>query len=244
MDKMKEILVFNPTEQEHASCSKHLASAGFKHFRARAVLTGPGKINATYTMAGEIQHMRYKGKEPLLIVGAGTAGSLDRHLKSGDLIISASSFISDWVMQDGDIYQHAVYGDLGYLPLNRDILEGLYIRCEDPLVEKLLAAMKNKNMLAGNLMTSDTFVAGVKNKLERGEKFNCLACDMESGVFGFLANSKFADLPWFNLRVVADTIEHGFDDYAEMEADMTEILAYGLVNSLETLDSLLDGEKR
>ena len=243
MSKMKEILVFNPTEQEHASCSKHLASARFNNFKTRAVLTGPGKINATYTMAGEIQHMRYKGEDPLLVVGAGTAGSLDRHLKSGDLIISASSFISDWVMEDGDIYQHAMYGDLSYLPLCCETLEGLYICCEDEQVQKLLAAMRNKNMLAGNLMTSDTFVAGVQNKLERGEKFNCLACDMESGVFGFLANSKFSGLPWFNLRVVADTIEHGFDDYAEMEADMTEILAYGLVNSLETFDSMLDGDK-
>ena len=60
---------------------------------------------------------------------------------------------------------------------------------------------------------------------------------MESGAFAYIAQNKFK-LPWFNLRVVADSLDENFLHYQKMEAEMTEILARHLATALQTLDEL------
>jgi hypothetical protein len=61
---------------------------------------------------------------------------------------------------------------------------------------------------------------------------------MESGAFAYLA-SRTGDLPWFNVRVVADTLDDALNDYFAIEKDMTDILGRKLVLALGKLDELL-----
>ena len=88
------------------------------------------------------------------------------------------------------------------------------------------------------MLTSDAFVSGKDHKLELGRTYGCLACDMESGVFGYLAGRPL-NVPWFNIRVVADTLDEALSDYFAMERDMTDILGRQAVAALSLLDGLL-----
>jgi hypothetical protein len=58
---------------------------------------------------------------------------------------------------------------------------------------------------------------------------------MESGVFGYLAGRQLG-VPWFNVRVVADTLDEALGDYFAMERDMTDILGRQVVEALVRLD--------
>jgi nucleoside phosphorylase len=92
----------------------------------------------------------------------------------------------------------------------------------------------------GRLITSNVFVAGLNNKLAKGRSFQALGCDMESGVFAYVAKNILGGRPWFNLRVVADTLDETLSDYFTKEADMTEILGAKTRQALEVLDELLE----
>ena len=61
---------------------------------------------------------------------------------------------------------------------------------------------------------------------------------MESGAFAYVAENKF-NLPWFNLRIVADSLNENFENYQLMEAEMSELLAGRLLVALETLDEMV-----
>ena len=102
----------------------------------------------------------------------------------------------------------------------------------------LAAHMENKHCKLGAMLTSDTFVTGKENRLKLGERFDCLACDMESGAFAYVAEDKL-EVPWFNLRIVADTLNEDFDHYKLMEVEMTELLGGRLMVALQALDEML-----
>ena len=237
----REIIVFNPTPKEFEACTRHVKAAKFKNFTVRTVLTGPGKINATYKVTEELLPLLKKDKAPFIIIGAGTSGSLSKKLKSGDIAASAKAFITDWQMvEDHKPPFLSPYDELDFKSVNENTVERLLIECNDPLITELMAKLAGVGFKVGRFVSSDTFVAGLKAKLEKGATFNALVCDMESGTFGYLANKKFGGIPWFNLRVVADTIDHNFADYVEMEEDMTDILGRRLVEALTILDSMIE----
>jgi len=235
-----EVLVFTPTPNEHAAVKKHLAAAEFKNFTAQVIESGPGKINATFKMTAEVLPRLAGGRKPLCLVGAGTSGSLNLQMTAGDIIISRSCFISDWRMEDDSSRQHGPYGQFSYAPIESVKLEDLSISCQSPAIARLLDKLDGAGFKKGRLMTSDTFVAGSGNKLSQGRDFDCLACDMESGAFAYTAQHLLGGLPWFNLRVVADTLDETLEDYFTKEVDMVEILGAKTAEALKALDALLD----
>jgi nucleoside phosphorylase len=109
--------------------------------------------------------------------------------------------------------------------------------CGDPLVLTLMKKAPG-SFRPGALLTSEAFVSGKDRKLNLGSTFNCLACDMESGVYAFIGNT-LASKPWFNIRVVADTMDDSLGEYFAMEKNMTEILGNGVVEILKILDTLI-----
>ncbi len=235
----REVLVFAPTPNEYEAVRRHVGRARFENFTATVVESGPGKINATFKMAAEILPRLAAGRRPAFVVGAGTSGSLSLDLAAGDLIASASVVISDWQMEDDAARHHGPYGQFTYQPLESGVADELAINCPDPLVGRLLDRLRAEGFKEGRMMTSDTFVAGSNHKLNRGREFNCLACDMESGAFAFTAQNLLGGLSWFNLRVVADTLDETLHDYFTKELDMTEILGDKTVQALAALDALL-----
>ena len=228
------VLLLNPTSKEHNACKREIAKLKFKHLRIFPLLTEPGKINAAFALTSHILRLQAQGTAPHFVVCAGTSGSLSLKLKSGDMVASASAIISDYQMLTEEGTQLSVYGILDFKP---GVLDEMYIKCPLPLVQELISRLGKQDFYTGNMLTSDTFVVGRENKLGLGKKFNCLTCDMESGAFAYIAQNKFK-LPWFNLRVVADSLDENFLHYQKMEAEMTEILARHLATALQTLDEL------
>ena len=230
----RDILVLTPTPQEFAGVSRRLGEAEFRHLRVRVVESGPGAVNAAFKTAEAALAGR---RPPDFLVGAGTCGSLSRALAGGEMIVSAEAVIADWLMEDDDRRAYAPYGLFNYQPLSAAAVEAMTIRCADPLVAELLKVLEGRGFRSGRMMTSGVFVAGLRNKLAKGRDFQALGCDMESGVFAYAAQ-RLLGRPWFNLRVVADTLDDTLDDYFTKEADMTDILGVHAVLALSALDEL------
>ncbi|MCL2029186.1 MAG: hypothetical protein FWG97_02070 [Deltaproteobacteria bacterium] len=233
---MREILILTPTPREFAAVSRHL-TGGFKKFRARIVSSGPGAINAAFRTAEAVLGRAGGGAD--FIIGAGTCGSLSRELAGGEMIASNEAVIADWLMEDDSGRYYGPYDRFEYRPLSNDTAEELSIRCSDPLVAALMDRLELAGFRRGRLMTSNVFVAGLENKLAKGRSFKALGCDMESGVFAYAARNLLGGRPWFNLRVVADTLDETLADYFTKEADMTEILGAKTKEALDIFDELL-----
>ena len=236
---MKEVLVFTPTPNEYKGIRKHLDGASFRNFRARVVESGLGKINAAFAVAQEASVMAGRGQRPAFIVGAGTSGSLSLELASGDVIASSSATISDWRMEDDSDRHYGRFPEINYQSADTILADALAMNCPDPLVEKLMDRLAAHGLKRGRMLTSDTFVVGAGHKLGLGRNFGCLACDMESGAFAYAAQERLGGVPWFNLRVVADTLDDALHDYINMEVDMVDILGARTVFALTTLDELM-----
>ena len=235
----KEVLVFTPTPNEHQAVKRHLEDTAFSNIKVRVLESGPGKINAAFKMAAEVLPGLARGQRPAFVVGAGTAGSLNLEMAGGDLIASTSCVISDWRMEDGLSRHNGVYGQFVYEPLSAELAESMALNCDDPTAARLMEHLGAQGFKRGRLMTSDTFVAGRDHKLSLGRDFSALACDMESGAFAFTAQHLLGGLPWFNLRIVADTLDESLADYFKMEIDMVEILGAKTAEALRALDRLI-----
>lgn len=233
-----EVLIFTPTSNEYKGVSSRLNRGRFQNIRPTVVECGPGKINATFKLAAEV--LTRRGRPPAFVVGCGTSGSLSLGLAEGDVIASSSVTISDWRLEDDRQALFTAYGQLDYRSLAPDVAEEIALNCQAPAVQKLMGELGGRDFKIGRMMSSDTFVAGKDHKLKSGRRFNCLACDMESGALAFTAQSLLGGLPWFNLRVVADTLDESLEHYFNKEVDMVEILGEKAAEALAVLDELME----
>lgn len=234
----RPILVINPTPHEYGATLRHLKGKEFKRIRPVIHECGPGKINAAFALTAAWQELKRQGETPLLVIGAGTAGALAYGVKTGDVIFSATSIFSDYRMLTERGSHNSPYGELNFIEPDDFRPEDIAIVCRDPLISELGAMMEKNHCQSGAMLTSDTFITGKGNRLDSGEYFGCLACDMESGAFAYVADSKF-NMPWFNLRIVADSLDEDFECYVLMEEEMTELLAGRLMLALKVLDEML-----
>jgi nucleoside phosphorylase len=236
--QQQTVFVFAPTPNEYRAAVRHVEAVSFKNFRTRVIKSGPGKINAAFQVAAALGRAEKAGEKALFVVGAGTAGSLSMTLAGGDLIISSSALIADWLMEDDEGRRYGAYGRFVYEKPGAETAAAMSLDCADPRVERLGALLAVRGFKRGRLLTSDAFVAGRNHKLALGRDFEALACDMESGAFAYAAGV-LLNLPWFNLRVVADTLDDALADYFKVEKDMVEILGRGLAETLTALDEIL-----
>ena len=232
------ILIINPTPHEYKATCRHLAGKEFRNIHPVVRECGPGKINAAFALTLNWHELDRQGTPPRVIIGAGTSGALDYGLKTGDIIFSNTSLFSDYRMITEHELHNSPYGVLNFIEPQNFKPEDIAITCQDQLILNLAAYMESKYCKLGAMLTSDTFVTGKDNRLELGARFKCLACDMESGAFAYLAEDKFKT-PWFNLRIVADNLNEDFEHYKLMEVEMTELLGGRLMVALQALDEML-----
>jgi nucleoside phosphorylase len=232
-----EVVILTPTPNEYRKVSRHIGLASFRNLAATVVECGPGKINAAFAAAREILP-RLAAGERAVLVGAGTSGSLSLDLTGGDIIASPSAVISDWRREDGRTVKVSPYGWFDYREADPHQVERMVIECRDSMVLEFMGALSGSGLKIGRMLTSDTFIEGRDLKLSMGSAYGCLACDMESGAFGYVAG-RLMGIPWFNLRVVADTLDDGLADYFAMEGDITDILGRHVVRALTILDGVL-----
>lgn len=237
MSASKEVVILTPTPNEYRYVGRHMGLASFKNLAATVVECGPGKINAAFVAAREIIP-RIAAGERAVLVGAGTSGSLSLDLVGGDVIVSNSAVISDWRQEDGSTVKVSPYGWFDYREPDPHQVERMALECRDSLVADLMGAVAGTPLKTGRMLTSDAYIDGRVHKLAMGGTYGCLACDMESGAFGYAAG-RLLNVPWFNIRVVADTLDDTLSDYFAMESDITDILGRNVVRTLTLLDGLL-----
>jgi nucleoside phosphorylase len=235
MTEKATLLVLAPTPAEYALVKEQLGNKKFSNFDFEILETGPGKINAALAL-GEKLGGSHKSPSAI-VVGVGTSGSLNLKLKCGDILASNECVISDWRHEDGSEVWVGPYGVFNYAPPDNEVIGGMLIREDDPLIEKLIQKLENFGFFPGRILTSDTFVSGKDLKLCMGRAFNADVCDMESGAFAYCAKRKNAR--FFNLRVVADTLDETLSDYFQKETDVARILGIKALEALAALDSLI-----
>jgi nucleoside phosphorylase len=238
MSSPKEIVILAPTPNEYRSVSRHVGLASLKHLTATVLESGPGKINAAFKAAQELIPRLASSEGGVMLIGAGTSGSMSLELSGGDTLVSNTAVISDWRMEDGQSVKVSPYGWFDYREPSPEHVEKMVLECRDPFLTVFLASLPPEEFKRGRILTSDAFVSGKEHKLSLGRTYGCSICDMESGAFAYVAG-KLLGVPWLNIRVVADTLDDALNDYFAVERDMTEILGGKVVEALKRLDALL-----
>ncbi|MDR2198458.1 MAG: hypothetical protein LBR53_03185 [Deltaproteobacteria bacterium] len=236
MTKKAHILLFAPTPAEYAGVKAELEKKTFFNFSLELLESGPGKINAAAGAAEAVLRGR-DDPTPLILAGVGTSGSLSLRLRGGDMVFSLDSVVSDWRLEDGDDVKIGPYGVFDYAPPSQERVELMAVKETAPELVELSQKLERNGFFPGRILTSDTFVCGKDYKLALGKVFGALVCDMESGAFAYLAQKK--GLRFFNLRVVADTLDENLADYFKKEGEVAGILGFKTVEVLEIFDSLL-----
>ncbi|MDR2406404.1 MAG: hypothetical protein LBE27_08560 [Deltaproteobacteria bacterium] len=235
MSKKALILVMAPTPAEYAMVFESLSKKTYTNFEVSVLESGPGKINAAMRLSEELS-LRRNQPLPVIVVGAGTSGSLNLSLKGGDVLASSECVISDWRHEDGNEVWVAPYGVFDYSLPEDEKIQQMLIREEDPLIVDLMDRLHRNGFQSGRILTSDTFVSGKDYKLALGKVFGADICDMESASFAYTAQQRKAK--FFNLRVVADTLDETLSDYFAKETDVARILGEKVSEALTMFDEM------
>lgn len=127
------------------------------------VKSGIGMVNASITTT-----LLFKEFGVDKILFSGVAGSLNRNVNVGDIVI-ADSLVEY-------LFDATEFGyDIGTIPrMDTSIFRS------DILLNKIKNILKNDNIYYGKILSGDKFVSNLSEKEKLGEKFNALAVDMES----------------------------------------------------------------
>lgn len=231
------VLVFTPTHEEYRALANGLMGADFDNFTVRVLETGAGMVNTAAAIAAKTGPLLTGRDKIMLLMGAGACSSLNMKLKAGDTVASASVIITDWVMDNDYSRTYGRYGQPVYKALTCDWAREMRLKCPSPQVQQLIDRLATKGFQPGRLLTSDAFVTGLSGKLERGRLFGALGADMESGALAQTAEYHLGGLPWFNLRVVADTLDEA-RRVNETPPDPLETLPLKILVALSTLDKI------
>lgn len=127
------------------------------------VKSGIGMVNASITTT-----LLFKEFGVDKILFSGVAGSLNRNVNVGDVVIGDS--LVEY------LFDATEFGyEIGIIPR----METSIFR-SDILLNKIKNILKNDNIYYGKILSGDKFVSNLSEKEKLGEKFNALAVDMES----------------------------------------------------------------
>jgi nucleoside phosphorylase len=228
---MSEVIILSSTPAEFQGLVQELDRINFRNFTYRIIQTGPGKINAAIAVTKLLVE-----SIPAFLLGTGTSGTLEYGLKSGDVVAAREVLISDWRQEEHNGYQVGNYGEFEYGSATPERVESMVIKSSSDLIEKFSVKLAEADFISGRILSSDAFVSGEKLKLSLGKIFGCRICEMEAGAISYTAGRLAPHLPWFHLRVVADTLDDTLETYFEIEKDMTQILGQKVRTALEILD--------
>ena len=171
---------------------------------------GVGKVNAA--MTAQIMIDLY---HPDVIINSGVAGSLSREVSIGDIVIS-----KDCVQHDMDTTQMGDPKGLIWfanekridLPADETTAQKLFDACSDLIDTKVIM---------GRIASGDTFVADREQRLNIGEMFEAVSCEMEGAAVGQVCYRN--EVPFAILRCISDDIDENevmsFDKFCAIAAE-------------------------
>jgi len=189
--------------------------------------SGVGKVNAGSTAQYIID--KYN---PKYIVNIGLAGSLDKGVYQGDILVA-----NKMVQHDFDI---SAFGYAkGYMSTGKDKHKPTVYYADTQLSQifkKKLEANKNiKHVYEGMIATGDCFVSSAKNKGSIKEYFGANAVDMESAAIAQVAQKN--NIPVVIIKNISDTKNDDAEEYAKKEDFYGKELA-------KTVSKMLESDKR
>ena len=151
------------------------------------VKSGIGMVNASITTT-----LLFKEFGVDKILFSGVAGSLNRNVNIGDIVI-ADSLVEY-------LFDATEFGyDIGTIPrMDTSIFRS------DILLNKIKNILKNDNIYYGKILSGDKFVSNLSEKEKLGEKFNALAVDMESASVAHCAH--ILGIEFAIIRSISDSL--------------------------------------
>lgn len=171
---------------------------------------GVGKVNAA--MSAQIMIDLY---HPDVIINSGIAGSLNRDIRIGDIVIS-----DDCVEHDMDGTE---MGDpLGEIWFNDE--RRIDLPADKAVADKLqqaCAVLDDTAVFRGRIASGDVFVAAHERRQRIADLFGALACEMEGAAVGHVCYRN--GVPYAVLRCISDDFnENDFMDFMKFRSVAAE----------------------
>lgn len=180
------------------------------------VKSGIGMVNAAITTT-----LLFKEFGVDKILFSGVAGSLNRNINVGDIVI-ADSLVEY-------LFDATEFGyEIGTIPrMDTSIFRS------DILLNKIKNILKNDNIYYGKILSGDKFVSNLSEKEKLGEKFNALAVDMESASVAHCAH--VLGIEFAVIRSISDSLN------SSSVMEYTEFVNLAANNSKDVILKILKG---
>ena len=180
------------------------------------VKSGIGMVNASITTT-----LMFKEFGVDKILFSGVAGSLNRNVNVGDVVIGDS--LLEY------LFDATEFGyEIGTIPrMDTSIFRS------DILLNKIKNILKNDNIYYGKILSGDKFVSNLSEKEKLGEKFNALAVDMESASVAHCAH--VLGIEFAVIRSISDSLN------SSSVMEYTEFVNLAANNSKNVILKILKG---
>ena len=180
------------------------------------VKSGIGMVNAAITTT-----LLFKEFGVDKILFSGVAGSLNRNINVGDIVI-ADSLIEY-------LFDATEFGyEIGTIPrMDTSIFKS------DRLLNKIKNILKNDNIYYGKILSGDKFVSNLSEKEKLGLTFNALAVDMESASVAHCAH--VLGIEFAVIRSISDSLN------SSSVMEYTEFVNLAANNSKDVILKILKG---
>ena len=180
------------------------------------VKSGIGMVNASI-----ITTLLIKEFDVNKILFSGVAGSLNKNINVGDIVI-ADSLVE--YMFDATEFGY----EIGQIPR----MENSVFKSEN-LLNKIRDILKNDSIFYGKILSGDKFVSNLEEKEKIGKKFDALALDMESAAVAHCAY--ILGVEFAIIRSISDSLN------SDSVMEYAEFVNVAAMNSKEILLKLLNG---
>ena len=180
------------------------------------VKSGIGMVNASI-----ITTLLIKEFDVNKILFSGVAGSLNKNINVGDIVI-ADSLVEY-------MFNATEFGyEIGQIPR----MENSVFKSEN-LLNKIRDILKNDSIFYGKILSGDKFVSNLEEKEKIGKKFDALAVDMESAAVAHCAY--ILGVEFAIIRSISDSLN------SDSVMEYAEFVNIAAMNSKEILLKLLNG---
>ena len=180
------------------------------------VKSGIGMVNASI-----ITTLLIKEFDVNKILFSGVAGSLNKNINVGDIVI-ADSLVE--YMLDATEFGY----EIGQIPR----MENSVFKSEN-LLNKIRDILKKDSIFYGKILSGDKFVSNLEEKEKIGKKFDALAVDMESAAVAHCAY--ILGVEFAIIRSISDSLN------SDSVMEYAEFVNVAAMNSKEILLKLLNG---
>ena len=188
----------------HQICNIKFYEGNFNNNKVIFAIAGIGKVNAAITTILLIEHFN-----PYLIINTGIAGSLNKNINIGDIVLST------------DVVQHDMDATgFGYRKGQIPQMPVFFFNADDNLRRLAAEVCKEVNpdiqVFEGRIASGDQFVCDqdVKNRIV--SEFSAYATEMEGAAIGQAAYLN--EIPFLVVRAISDKADGSAQmDYSEFE---------------------------